>query len=123
VAFVEPELYKHFYAIAKEQFGNNLTNKWEDYSLMIDKNIFDKIKEFEPINNCLNKNSKGFRTSKNGKDTGIFQKIADDGEEDIINNNVNNTEYQNNMDSQNSMQIPKDNRIKINIIPNMMNEN
>jgi len=48
---------------------------------------------------------------------------VDDGKEDIISYNVNNTEYQNNMDSQNSMQIPKDSRIRINIIPNMMIEN
>ena len=43
-------------------------NKWEDYNLIIDKNILDKVKQYVPINNYGNsKNNKSFRKSKNGK--------------------------------------------------------
>ena len=65
VAFLDPELYKQFYIISKEQSGNGSSNRWDDYNLIIDKNIFDKIKQFTPINSNVNKNSKGFRISKN----------------------------------------------------------
>ena len=86
VAYLDPELYRQFYAISKEQSGNGSYNKWEDYNLVIEKNILDKIKQFVPINPNTSKNSKGFRLMKNGKDTGIFQKARNNGENDIRNN-------------------------------------
>ena len=45
-------------------------NKWEDYGLIIEKEIFEKIKQFEPINANGSKNNKGFRITKNGRNTG-----------------------------------------------------
>ena len=42
------DLYKQLYSIAKEQAGNNILNKWEEYNL-IEKNIFNKIKEFPQL--------------------------------------------------------------------------
>ena len=76
MAFINPELYKEFYNISKEQMGNSGLNKWEEYQLIIDRNIFEKVKQYVPINNYNgSKNNKGFRTSKNGRDTGIFTKI------------------------------------------------
>ena len=80
VAHLEPELYRQFYAIAKEQAGNATFNKWDDYGVIINKEILNKIQNFVPINE-YNKSSKGFRTSKSGRNTGIFQKIEN------INNN------------------------------------
>ena len=42
--------------------------------MIINKEILNKIQNFVPINE-YNKSSKGFRTSKSGRNTGIFQKI------------------------------------------------
>lgn len=64
-------------------------NKWDDYSLTIQKDIFEKVKQFVPINPGANKNNKGFRISKNGQDTGIFKKIEDIGENNIENDIIN----------------------------------
>ena len=63
--------------ISKDQLGNNCVNKWEDYGLIIEKNVFEKIKQFEPINSNANKNNKGFRISKNRRNTDIFQKLEE----------------------------------------------
>ena len=67
MAYLEPVLYKQFYAITKEQLGNSSLNKWEDYGLIIEKEIFEKIKQFEPIN------ANGSRITKNGRNIGIFE--------------------------------------------------
>ena len=116
VAFLEPELYKQFYIISKEQTGNNIYNKWSDYNLIIEKNIFEKIKQFTPINPGASKNHKGFRLSKNGIDTGIFKKAEEIMENDNMINNINNN-IQNNIEGHN---IPN-NRIRI-IPNNIINE-
>lgn len=99
VAYLDPGLYREFYTISKEQSGNDLSNKWEDYNLVIEKNIFDKIKQFMPINPNASKNSKGFRLSKNGIDTGIFQKRNHEG--NFIRNNIEE-------DNQNDAEDPMD---------------
>ena len=49
----------------------------QDYNILIKKDILEKIKQFEPINLNGNKNNKGYRITKNGRDTGIFKKIND----------------------------------------------
>ena len=113
MAYLEPALYKEFYAITKEQLGNSSVNKWEDYGVIIQKDIFEKIKQFEPINPNGNKNNKGFRITKNGRDTGIFKRITE-----YEQNNIN-EDPQNNINQQINMQIPpNNNNIKINLIQN-----
>lgn len=43
MAHLEPELYRQFYAIELVML---LLNKWDDYELILDKNILNKIKNF-----------------------------------------------------------------------------
>ena len=119
VAYIEPELYKQFYAISKNQAGNYSFNRWEDYSLVVDKTIFEKVKQFVPINNFgPNKNNKGFRTKKNGIDTGLFTKMDDSL---IPNHNLimNNSNAQNNDNNiyLNKISISNPNVNHIRIIP------
>ena len=123
MAYLEPVLYKQFYTITKEQLGNNSLNKWEDYGLIIEKEIFEKIKQFEPINVNGSKNNKGFRITKNGRNTGIFKKLQDYDEGNNIPNNINNN-MQNNAEQQNNVRINLNQTgNKINIIPtNIINE-
>ena len=104
MAYLEPVLYKQFYAITKEQLGNSTLNKWEDYGLIIEKEIFEKIKQFEPINVNGSKNNKGFRITKNGRNTGIFKKIQEYDGRNNIGNNINDN-MQNNDDQQNNARI------------------
>lgn len=85
VAHLEPELYRQFYAIAKEQASDVAFNKWDDYELVLDKNIINKIKNFVPVNE-YGKSNKGFRITKNGKSTGIFYKKNEQNYE--INENI-----------------------------------
>lgn len=70
--------------------------------MTIEKNVFDKLNQFSPINNFgNNKNNKGFRTSKKGKDTGLFKKVGGKRDDNINLNNINipNEFYENQMDS------------------------
>ena len=115
-------LYKQFYAITKEQLGNSSISKWEDYGLIIQKDIFEKIRQFEPVNHNGSKNSKGFRMTKNGKDTGIFHKISE-YEGNNIGNNINDN-IENHIHQQNNIRInPNNTNIKINVIrDNEINE-
>jgi len=107
VAFLSPDLYKQFYSIAKEQAGNNTFNKWDEYNLIVEKDIFNKIKEFSPINNYgNNKNNRGFRISKNGKDTGIFQKKDEQNNLSFNNNNRINIINDQNINPFDNPQIP-----------------
>ena len=101
MAYLEPVLYKQFYAITKEQLGNNSVNKWEDYGLIIQKDIFEKIKQFEPINSNGNRNNKGFRTTKNGRDTGIFKRISEYERNNNAGNNIHEN-IENNINQQNN---------------------
>ena len=123
MAYLEPVLYKQFYAITKEQLGNTSLNKWEDYGLIIEKEIFEKIKQFEPINANGSKNNKGFRITKNGRNTGIFKKIQEYDGRNNIGNNINDN-MQDNGDQQNNVRINLNQTgNKINIIPtNIINE-
>lgn len=116
VAFLEPELYKQFYIIAKEQSGNCSSSKWEDYNIVIEKNIFDRIAQFTPINPNSSRNGKGFRLSKNGIDTGIFQKAENHMENVPMMNNIN-EEIQNNEEEYIDARIAPNNINKINILP------
>ena len=122
---MEPELYKQFYIISKEQTGNKTYNKWNDYNLIIERNIFDKIQQFTPINPIANKNNKGFRLSKNGIDTGIFKRaeenVGNNNMMDNINNNIqNNIGEDMNAGLANNVNI-SNNRIRI-IPGNLINE-
>lgn len=77
--------------------GNSSLNKWEEYQLIIDKSIFEKVKQYVPINNYnSSKNNKGFRMSKNGRDTGIFKKINEQSNMDNNNIQINTDNFGNN---------------------------
>ena len=77
----------------------------------MEKSIFDKIKEFTPINSNAAKNNKGFRITKNGMDTGIFKKNE-------ANNNINNI-IQNNTEEQGNVGISQIMpHSRIHIVPN-----
>ncbi len=89
MAHLEPELYRQFYAVAKVQAGNAAFNKWDDYGITIDKEIWNKIQNFVPINE-YGKSNKGFRTSKNGRNTGIFEKLKNQNNNNFENVNFNN---------------------------------
>ena len=95
----------------------------EDYGLIIEKEIFEKIKQFEPINANGSKNNKGFRITKNGRNTGIFKKIQEYDGRNNIGNNINDN-MQDNGDQQNNVRINLNQTgNKINIIPtNIINE-
>lgn len=70
--------------------------------MTIEKNVLDKLNQFSPISNFgSNKNNKGFRTSKKGKDTGLFKKVGGKRDDNINLNNINipNEFYENQMDS------------------------
>lgn len=118
VAFLEPELYKQFYIISKEQTGNNAYNKWNDYNLIIERNIFEKFKQFTPINPSATKNNKGFRLSKNGINTGIFRKTEEIVENNNMMDNMNNI-MQNNIEGNMNEELANNNlNNRIRIIPN-----
>ena len=95
----------------------------QDYNILIKKDILEKIKQFEPISLNGNKNNKGFRITKNGRDTGIFKKINDYAEILIL-EMIWMIILENNIKPQNNMRINSgNNNMKINIIPkNKMNE-
>lgn len=126
MAYLDPDLYREFYNISKEQMGNNTLSKWEDYNLIIDKKILEKLEQFVPIDNYNGtKNNKGFRTTKNGRDTGIFKKInnhddVNDNINQINTNNIENNYIRNKLDlsqqnnPQNIQKLPIN---RINIIP------
>ena len=85
---------------------------WRIYSYCW-KSIFNKINEFFPINNYgSNKNNRGFRVSKNGKETGIFQHY--DEQNDLSPNNNNRTNIIN-IQNVNSFAVP--------LIPNNISSN
>lgn len=113
MAFLDPDLYRNFYNLSKEQLGNKTLSKWEDYQLVIDKNILDKFNQYTPINNYSNnKNKRGFRTSKNGKDTGLFTKINNNNinEDNNNSNNINNSDnIGNNFNKNGLLQFPYNN--------------
>ena len=122
VAFLEPELYKQLYAISKEQSGNGSSNKWDDYNMVIEKNIFERIKQFIPVNPNSARNSKGFRLSKNGIDTGIFQKAERYMENVPIGNNIN-EDMKNDEEEHIDAMFSLNNKNKINILPiNIINK-
>lgn len=110
-------MYREFYAINKEQKGNNSYNRWENYQLMIYRDIYNKIQDFVPINgNNSNKNNKGFRITKNKNDTGCFIKM--DNQNNILHNNntinTNNNQFSHDIDDPiNNIQNTGNNNIKI----------
>ena len=101
-------MYREFYAIAKEQKRNTNYNRWENYQLVLESNIFDKLQKFESINDSTGKNSKGFRITKNGVSTGCFIKTGN--EINNIQNNINNLE-----------RVPRRNNLEHNIQGNKIN--
>lgn len=119
-------MYREFYAISKTQMGNASYNKWDDYELIVDRNIYNKVQQYIPIYNYGGtKNNKGFRITKNGQNTGIFtKKDAQDirnGDDDIM-NNINNQNDINintiNTNVANNLQMPQNIPVnRINIVP------
>ena len=83
VAYVDPNLYKSFYSIYKEQTMQTKFNKWNNYS--------KKLKQFIPIDSN-NSGSRSFKLTKNHlPNYALKESVAG-------NNNSHNSVYQNNMD-------------------------
>lgn len=64
VAYIDPELYKNFYSIYKQQTMERKFNKWSNYTIDIKSDILQKIKQFVPIELDQGRNS-GFQLTKN----------------------------------------------------------
>lgn len=81
-------------------------SKWQDYQLIIDKNVLEKVNQYKPINNYGNsKNNRGFRISKNGKNTGLFTKIDMQNDNEYNNNIINSNNIENNSDKNEILQF------------------
>ncbi len=73
VAFIDPGLYHEFYELYKNELNKKKYNKWSEYSLEVKKDIVKDINDFMPVN-YNNKNTGGFRLSKNHRTTNVFSK-------------------------------------------------
>lgn len=82
-------LSRDFLLTVRIFFSISSFSRWEDYQLMINRDIYNKIQIFVLINrNNSGKNSKGFRVKRN--DTDYFFKV--NKEEDLLQeNNIINT--------------------------------
>lgn len=74
IAYVNPALYIQLETIAKEQKSQRNFNKWNNYNVKLTQEVYNKLREFVPIKNTK-KNSKAFRLTNKGQNTGIFQVI------------------------------------------------
>ena len=74
IAYVNPALYIQLETIAKEQKSQRNFNKWNNYNIKLTQEVYNKLREFVPIKN-IKKNSKAFRLTNKGQNTGIFQAI------------------------------------------------
>ena len=73
VAYIDPKLYKKFYSIYKEQSMERRFNKWCNYSIDINSDILQKVKQFVPINENQGK-SRAFQLTKNHINNNTFKK-------------------------------------------------
>ena len=49
IAFVDADLYKKLQSIEKDQLSKKNYNKWEEYRVKLNKEIYDKLQNFVPI--------------------------------------------------------------------------
>ncbi len=64
VAYLDPELFKSFYTIQKQQMLNRNYNIWSNYKVNIQNNLLNDINNFCPVNQ-IDKGQTGFRKVKN----------------------------------------------------------
>ncbi len=88
VAYIDPDLYKSFYSVYKEQISARKYNKWIDYSIDIQSSLLSKIKEYAPTDNNSSGN-KSFKLSKNHMPNYTFKKGEGIGTDLNNNSNVN----------------------------------
>jgi hypothetical protein len=88
VAYIDPNLYKSFYSIYKEQMAERRYNKWINYTIDVKADIMAKVKQFAPtdINTSGNKS---FKLSKNHIPNYTFKKA------DSLNINSNDNTHNN----------------------------
>ena len=83
VAYVDPQLYKTFYLIYKEQAMQRQYNKWNNYTVDIKSDVLTKLKQFMSVD-ANNTNSRGFSLSKNHFPNYTFQKSDVENEQKKI---------------------------------------
>ena len=88
VAYIDPDLYKSFYSVYKEQISARKYNKWIDYSIDIQSSLLSKIKEYAHTDNNSSGN-KSFKLSKNHMPNYTFKKGEGIGTDLNNNSNVN----------------------------------
>ena len=94
VAYIDPDLYKSFYSIYKEQISARRYNKWIDYTIDVQSSVLSKIKEYIPTDNNSSGN-KSFKLSKNHAPNYTFKKSEGIGTN--LNNNSNINDSQSNL--------------------------
>ena len=92
VAYIDPNLYKSFYSIYKEQTAERKYNKWVNYTIDIKSDILEKVKQFVPTDQN-NSGNKSFKLTKNHMPNCTFKKS------EIQNINIRNHSYQNMADT------------------------
>ena len=93
--------------VSKEQLSQKNFSKWSKYNMKVTSSVFNKLQHFIPIKNTKGQ-SKAFRLTKNGINTGIHVDNALDEEEiNFIENhrniNIVNIPNTNNIGQSNSM--------------------
>ena len=64
VAYIDPNFYKSFYSIYKEQTAERKYNEWVNYTIDVKSDILEKVKQFVPIDSN-NSGNKSFKLTKN----------------------------------------------------------
>ena len=62
--------------VSKVQLSQKNFSKWSKYNMKVTSSVFNKLQHFIPIKNTKGQ-SKAFRLTKNGINTGIFQEIPE----------------------------------------------
>ena len=118
VAFIDPNLYRSFYSIYKQQMTDRKYNKWINYNIEIKSDILSKIQEFVPTN-INNAGNKSFKLTKNHISNNTFKRIeqANINFQNNAQNNIINTQLK----KENHISIDKnksDANIKLKLINN-----
>ena len=85
MAYLNPELFKSFYSIQKQQMLNRNYNIWNNYKVTIKNDLINDIDNFCPINQ-INKGQTGFRKTKNNASTGVFYTFENNVDDSNMNN-------------------------------------
>ena len=73
VAFIDPNLYRSFYSIYKQQMTDRKYNKWINYNIEIRSDILAKVQKFVPIN-INSAGNKSFKLTKNHIPNNTFKR-------------------------------------------------